>query len=416
MSDWTTAADLRLILERRWRSGSILKAYAAGQPWVAISLPVRRPRDVDLLERRNEVDAWLQRLMADCAPTARRPGLRVELTPVPSRARVGHNELPRRVWIDTYAVLFGWLGVSAEVARLDELLALTRSAVPELADWCAGHPRVILENAAVWPRILAAVAWIADHDQYLYLRQVDVPGIDTKFIESNRVLLGRLLDQVLPPRRIDDRFTASDFAARYRFRRRPDYTRIRSLGDPDQLPDGLSEVTVRTAELTLLDPPAAHVIIVENEVSYLALPDRPDTVAIFGSGFALGSVAGLTWLSTKTVIYWGDIDTYGFAILDRLLAIYPRVESVLMDTETLLAHSDQWVVEERPTNHDLTNLNETEVALYRDLVEGRFGHHVRLEQERISYARVVAALGAPKIDFPPGGRENYPPQNDRLPG
>jgi hypothetical protein len=40
----------------------------------------------------------------------------------------------------------------------------------------------------------------------------------------------------------------------------------------------------------------------------------------------------------------------------------------------------------------LPHLTEAEAALYRDLVEDRYGHHVRLEQERISYACVLAAL------------------------
>ena len=391
MSEWTTAADLRVILERRWRSGAILKAYAAGEPFAPISLPISRPRDVDVLERRDVVNAWLHRLTAECAPTSRRPGLRIESTTLPSR-RVGRNELPRRVWVDSYAALFGWLGVIGDVAQLDQLLELTRSAVPALAGWVVAHPRVVLDHAALWPRLLATVAWVADHDQHLYLRQVDVPGVDTKFIEQNRVLLGRLLDQVLPARRIDDRFSAGDFAARYRFRRRPDYTRIRTLGDPKLLPGGLSEVTVRTTELARLDPPVGEVIIVENEVSFLALPGRPDTLAIFGAGFALGSVAGLSWLSHKTITYWGDIDTYGYVILNRLRARYPGVNSILMDAETLLAHPEQWVVEEKPTDIVLPHLTDAEAALYRDLVEDRFGHHVRLEQERISYARVMSAL------------------------
>lgn len=357
-----------------------------------MSLPLTRPSDGDVLERRDEVNAWLHRLTADCAPTRSRPGLRIEHTLVRSR-RVGRNELPRRVWVDSYSALFGWLDVTSDVARLDGLLEITRSEVPELVGWAVAHPWVVLDNAALWPRMLATVAWIAAHDQHLYLRQVDVHGVDTKFIEQNRVLLGRLLDQVLSPHRINDRFSAGgDFAARYRFRRRPDYTRIRTLGDSGLLPAGLSEVTVRTTELSRLELAVSHVVIVENDVSYLALPDRPDSVAIFGAGLALGSVAGLSWLPGKMITYWGDIDTYGFLILNRLRACYPRVESILMDAETLLAHTQQWVVEERPTTKDLPHLTEAEAALYRDLVEDRYGHNVRLEQERVSYARVLSAL------------------------
>jgi hypothetical protein len=389
--DWTTGGDLRLTLERRWRSGAILRAYAEGEPFSPISLPIRRPGDLDLLERREEVNAWLDRLTAECAPTPRRPGLRIEYTPVSSR-RVGRNELPRRVWIDSYGDLLGWLGVSREAVELDRLLELTRSTVPDLASWAVAHPRELLDNAPLWPRILASVAWIAVHDQDLYLRQVDVAGVDTKFLEQNRILLARLLDRVLPDRRIDERFPRADFTARYRFRRRPNYTRIRSLGDPDLLPAGLSEMTLRTTELARLAPRVSQVVLVENEVSYLALPDRADTLAIFGEGFALGSVAGLSWLAEKAITYWGDIDTHGFVILNRLRARYPRVRSILMDVETLLTHPQQWVVEEKPADIPLPHLSEPEAALYRDLIEDRYGHHVRLEQERVSYARVLDAL------------------------
>ncbi len=391
MSGWTTAADLRTVLARRWRTGTILTAYAEGAPFSPFALPITRPRDVDLLERRDEVNAWLRSLNQACVGTARRSGLRIESTPVTGR-RVGRNELPRRVWVDSLSALTGWLGVADEVVELDRLLELARAMAPGLADWAAAHPRLVLEQAAIWPRLLATVAWIHAHDQHLYLRQVDVPGVDTKFIERNRLLLGRLLDQVLPAARIDDRFTASDFAARYRFRRRPAYTRLRSLGDPGLLPGGLSELTMRTEDLARLDMPVGEVIMVENDISFLALPDRPDAVAIFGAGFALGSVAGLTWLPGKTIIYWGDIDTYGFSILNRLRANYPHVRSMLMDTETMLAHREQWVDEEKPTDQVLPHLTMIEAELYRDLVEDRYGHHVRLEQERISYARVVAAV------------------------
>ena len=91
-------------------------------------------------------------------------------------------------------------------------------------------------------------------------------------------------------------------------------------------------------------------------------------------------------------MYWGDIDTHGFAILNQLRFRYPRVESILMDTKTLLAHPDQWVSEDRPTNRPLAHLTDSEAALYRDLVEDRFGRHVRLEQERIGFGCVLGAL------------------------
>ena len=384
------------MLRRRWEAGRLLKAYAAGEPFDPIGLPVRGPRAEELLDRLPEVQRWEERLRRDCGATVRVSGravplIRLESKTVSSR-RVGPNQVPSRAWVDSYPQLFALLGVTASVQRLDELLAQTRVELPELVAWAVAHPRVLLDNEAAWSRLLATVAWIAAHQSpELYVRQVDVAGVDTKFIEVHRLLLCDLLEAVLPAERVDTRFSRSDFAGRFGLRRRPDYTRLRFLS-PQTLFPGVSEITLRTEELARLEAPVGRVLMVENEITYLALPALADTLAIFGSGFALGSVAGLTWLQDVPITYWGDLDTYGFLILNRLRARYEDVTSILMDADTLLAHPLQWVREDLPTNVALPHLTEEEGALYRDLVEDRYGEHVRLEQERIRFSRVRQAL------------------------
>lgn len=388
-SEWTTVADIVGRLQRRWTGGRYLAAYASGTEWQPVSVPVRGPQAGELLERLDEVQAWLERFNRDLR---RFPGLRVVAKIIQGR-RLGTNEIPARICVDSYAVLFALLGASQEVARFDELARLTRDVVPELKDWVASHPRVVLEHSAVWPRLVSVVRWIADRDvSMFYARQVDVAGVDTKLIEQYKLILARLLEAVLPDERIDHRYTRSQFEGRFGLRRRPDYTRLRFLAPQQVLPPHITEVTLRTEELAGLDPGVGQVIMVENEISYLALPEVQDAVAIFGSGFALGSVAGLTWLQDKTITYWGDIDTYGFAILNRLRARYPHVRSILMDLNTLLAHPLQWVTEERPTNQLLPHLTEAEAETYEALVEDRFGHHIRLEQERVRFSLVREAL------------------------
>ena len=101
----------------------------------------------------------------------------------------------------------------------------------------------------------------------------------------------------------------------------------------------------------------------------------------------------MRWLDERTVVYWGDIDTHGFRILDRLRDHFPRARSMLMDRATLLAHETQWVDEPSPIRDPLTRLTEAEQALYHDLVEDSFGPAVRLEQERVSYAAITKTLG-----------------------
>jgi hypothetical protein len=97
-------------------------------------------------------------------------------------------------------------------------------------------------------------------------------------------------------------------------------------------------------------------------------------------------------LPALDVAYWGDIDTHGFAILNRLRHHVPQARSILMDRPTLLAHRDQWVREPAPTTAALDLLDPAEQALYRDLVTAEFGAAIRLEQERISFAAIEQAL------------------------
>jgi hypothetical protein len=67
---------------------------------------------------------------------------------------------------------------------------------------------------------------------------------------------------------------------------------------------------------------------------------------------------------------WGDIDTHGFVILDRLRAMFPKVRSMLMDRETLLAHRGQWVTEPSQARDVLTRLDAAETSLYQELLAG----------------------------------------------
>jgi hypothetical protein len=194
-------------------------------------------------------------------------------------------------------------------------------------------------------------------------------------------------------RRIDEGPAAKTFVRRFRFLEKPSYTRLPVL-DPGIAAGswGFSELSVRSDELARRDPGASTVFIVESEVTYLAFPPVPRAIVVFGSGFALGGVAALLWLQDKDVAYWGDIDTHGFDLLNRLRSRLPSVRSILMDRDTFVAHSRQWVMEPSQTTRAMVHLEPEESAMYRDLVEGTFGPSLRLEQERVRFSIVMQAL------------------------
>jgi hypothetical protein len=90
--------------------------------------------------------------------------------------------------------------------------------------------------------------------------------------------------------------------------------------------------------------------------------------------------------------YWDGIDTHGFAILDQLRSHFAHVESFLMDRPTLMAHKMLWGEEADQVLHDLPRLIDPERALFDDLRDNRICKNLRLEQERIGFGRVRAAL------------------------
>lgn len=82
-------------------------------------------------------------------------------------------------------------------------------------------------------------------------------------------------------------------------------------------------------------------------------------------GYGLELLLRSDWLKSKTMYYWGDIDTHGFAMLDRLRGAFPEARSFLMDRATLLAHRALWGQEGEDGERfakQLTRLNDEERA------------------------------------------------------
>lgn len=379
---WTRPAEVRAWLGKKWRSGSLLTAFAEGREWEPLGVPLRGPAASEIGGRLAEVQGWA----AEWARAARGP-LRVECKKVGGR-HVGANLIPSRAWIDGYDQAWELLGMRAEVRRFSSLANATAESCPRLVPWLTRRPIQLLKLADRWDKLLATVQWIDERQSPgMYLRQVDVPGVDTKFIEQHRGVLAELLDLQLATDRIDP--GAGDFAARYRFRRKPGYVRFRSHGL-----SGFTELSVRTDEFATPPPDARRAYVIENEITYLAFPLPVGAIVVFGGGYAVDVLESLGWLADLELIYWGDIDTHGFAILNRLRRRFGHARSMLMDRVTLLAHRSQWVTEPRPAAGRLDLLDPDEAELYRDLVDGTLGSSVRLEQERISFAAIERALAA----------------------
>ncbi|MGD8202352.1 Wadjet anti-phage system protein JetD domain-containing protein [Ornithinimicrobium sp. W1679] len=375
---WSTAADVRTPVRRRWDDGTLLRCYAAGEPFPVIDVPLRRPRASEIGDDLGAVQDWAAALAAGSKGGAY---YHVTYEEVGGRV-IGRNELPGRAVVRSYGQAWALLGVTTEVRQLDQILALLAQE-PVLRHWVGANPLKALQFGASWDRLMQAYRWLlAARGSGRYLREVDAPGVDTKFIERHRSVLAHLLE--VPS-------TSAGFVTALGLRTKPELVRLRM--DPTLgLAGEFSEAVLRVEEAAQAQVSVRSAMIVENEISYLSVPVPDDGVVIWGKGFEVDRAGALPWLRQTQVHYWGDLDTHGFAILDRLRAWLPQTRSVLMDRQTLLEHRDRWGREPSPTSARLDRLTQPEAGLYADLVSDTFAERVRLEQERIDWAWVNAHL------------------------
>jgi len=375
---------------RRWERGEILRSAVNGETLFPMRLRCTMPVGADLATRFNEIRDWIAALETTAA-------LRLEWKEVHHRVQ-GWQRIPSGVWIEACEDLLGWIGRARDFQRFAGLLAFTRAQAPHLLHWLGRHPLEALAHAAHWEHLLAVVAWIRAHPRPgIYLRQVDLPGIHSKFIESHRGILTELLDASLPEDAIDRSHAGvAAFAPRYGFRTKPLRVRFRPLDPELRLLGSVKcpDVTLDHASFAQLDPPVTTVILCENEINFLALPELEAGLAVFGAGYGWDALGNATWLHARQMLYWGDIDTHGFAILDQLRAVFGHARSLLMDRATLLNHRAWWDREHSPFTGRLDRLTAEESDLFHDLRHDRLGEAVRLEQERIRFSWVRTRLAA----------------------
>lgn len=374
---WADAAQIEAAVRRKWNDGTLPRVWALEQEFPAVEVPLPGPSARQIGEDAAAARAWATRLQR-----ASRGGAAYTIITGQTGGRlIGATEIPVRAVVTRFDQVWKLLGCEEDAASFRGIVQSTSE--PALRDWALAHPSQAIAAADEWEPIRAAYRWLADHrGSGLYVRQVSASGVDTKLIERHRSILAAALE-------VPTRFLERELG----LATKPATVRCRFDPAVFGMPTGLTEATLRTAELSALDARLSRAIIVENEITYLSLPVPSGGVVLWGKGYDSREAASLSWLRGVPTDYWGDIDTHGFAILNRARAHLPQVRSVLMDRQTLLVHRDRWGSEPTPTSAALDLLDDAEAALYADLVTDRYGPSVRLEQERIDWGWAMERLG-----------------------
>lgn len=213
-----------------------------------------------------------------------------------------------------------------------------------------------------------------------YLRALPISTVDTKFIETNFKIIEGVTD-ALHNGQVQ---AQGGLLAWLNCKENPKgWLMVRPLCDSAQKAlGGLPLLQLSTDTLLDFELPASRVLVVENIQSGLALPHMPDTIAVFGGGKNVAWMSA-SWLSSKKVAYWGDLDSEGLNILSDVRSKISSVKPLMMDEKTIMLFKERMVEAPVSISSEPLALAPEELRLFRNLRSGEYGY-TRLEQERLS--------------------------------
>lgn len=359
--------------------------FNGGGSW-PLSIPLGAPTEAEVMGQVNAARAWAAQWQAWLGPGA---------VAVESRrwGQMGRNDVPVSISFMGPADVAAFIGEGARwetaAARRGEIARQWPQAEPSLSrcfDELADY------SAVDWERLLCLLKWLVEHPtSNLYPRQLPVRGMHSKWLEERQGLLQTLLAAISG--------RAGTVYEQWGLRRPPALCRLLVL-DPTlrAATAGLRDVQAPLAEIAQMEWAPRRVLILENLQSGLGLPDIDGAVAIVRLGYAVDSIGSVSWITPARCVYWGDLDSHGFAILARARKHLPGLGSALMDVRTFEDHRDLAVHDDDGCGApDRSLLTGAEREAFDALVAGVWGAGARLEQERIGWEyaadRVLSAFG-----------------------
>jgi hypothetical protein len=381
------------------RARALNKVAADQRDWAAfggagavLEIPLHPPTEREALANQTAAIAWVRAWQAasgdDCAGFSVNWGGR-------QWPSLGAQSVPERAVLrgaDAIAAFAGasasreWSTLRDRAAAIHAAFAARAASADALAAAIRTTWRTLQSLAeADFTTLLLVVEWLAENPASGWrIRQLPIRGIDTKWIERHRTVVESL-------------HAAATGRISLGLLDAPTLVRVRFL-DPALRPGGLCDVIAPVEELAALDIAPSVVFVFENLETMFAMPQLPGAVVVHGGGYAAPRLGRIPWIQSGRVIYWGDLDSDGFAILHALRSNCSEVTSVLMDAETLLVYRDLWVPEAKPAGGTYSTLTAGEQGtLERIRAEG----NVRLEQERIAWefalTQLVTAAAAARL-------------------
>jgi hypothetical protein len=375
---------------------AFLGAVVRGEAYVAIECAVgAAPKDYIALR-----DAVL--LLISKSKAQLGYGYRVDLESRKTQ-KYGQQSLPKRIYLETEQDFLKLIKKENEFLRFKADLSLILAEVPELYPWLCHNPMKIIEYGDRWNDLIKVCQYFQETPQpNLYIRELPIQ-IHTKFIEQNKGIIRSLLEAIIPPENLQSVEDEKEniFEKRFALKYREPLIRFRFLDETLKVKYGFpaSDISIPLSEFRQFNLNGHRFFMTENLMNFLTLPDLGNSIALFGSGYAIQSLKSVQWLTDCPIFYWGDLDADGFKILSQLRSYFPQVVSILMDIKTFETFQSFAITVPESSAENLPCLTSEEQILYFALASLK----QRLEQEHISQEfanQYFQALKAPHVFLP----------------
>lgn len=376
---------LRKKLSRLEANGKLYVALAEGSEVPYLSMPLKRPQDIETSW--DELLAWQDFWRKAPKASGGHPLWHVE-EKRKQTASFGKQLMPVRIFIDTPEDAMALLGLTKKKKEFLAGLSAIESQMPSLRDWYLTYfVRISAED--FFPVVLSIARFMLEQEQREgYLREMAIPGVDTKFLENHNFLVRTLWNALFP----ENTAESSDELWEKLFVQKVPTPSIcvRSLDEHLRF-SGVRKLFLSQDDIADFQPPHRRIFITENKVNGYTFPDAEDSLILFGMGYGVLEMAeSAPWLADKEIYYWGDLDHDGFNILSNLRKVLPemKIHSFLMDKETLLAYVDPKVKDTGNTTTIPDYLTVSEKMAWKLIHDNGW----RLEQERIPHEEVEWAV------------------------
>ncbi len=368
--------EIREKLTKIYLKGAIFRAYIEKKEIIPIELKLKKITQKELQENYSKTFKYIEKLKYSKLPIVYKEF---------SFKALGKQMLPVSIAFEDLDEFLRYIGKLYEYETFIEFYDKITKLHPKLKELFLKKPFMIIEYEKIWDKLLLVVDFFINNTYpNIYIRELSIKDIDTKFIEKHKKIIDILLSYIKETTPLN---SLSNYAFEKKYYLKYPLATIRfRILDRELYIQGLSDISLTSKEFESLKIECKKVFIIENKITFLSFFDIKDSIVIFGGGYGLLALKNCKWLREKELYYWLDIDEDGFAMLSQIRGYFSKITSIFMDEKTINNFKHLKVRHNiKSSNKILHHLTKEENEVYKKLQNNFYGDNFRLEQERIPF-------------------------------